>query len=56
LFKVIDNGNEAVRVEVGFGHTGRNTIQILSGLNVGDTVILSDMFPYNKFDRIQIKH
>lgn len=56
LFKVIDNGKEAVRVEVGFGHSGRNTIQVLSGLNVGDTVILSDMFPYDKFDRIQIKH
>lgn len=55
LFKVIDNGKQAVRVEVSLGHSGMNTIQILSGLNEGDKVILSDMFPYNKFDRIQIK-
>ncbi|HEV2306836.1 MAG TPA: M56 family metallopeptidase [Candidatus Acidoferrales bacterium] len=55
LFKVGDNGKEAVRVNVKFGRASVSTIQVLSGLNLGDTVILSDMAPYGKFDRIQIK-
>jgi HlyD family secretion protein len=55
LFKVIDNGKAAVRVNVHFGRISVSTIQVLSGLNVGDTVILSDMSPHDKFDRIQIK-
>src|SRR5579872_589109 len=58
VFKVIDNGKEAVQVRVKFGRASVSTIQVLSGLNLGDTVILSDMAPYllAKFDRIQIKH
>ena len=55
LFKIVDNGKAAVRVEVGFGRKGINSVQVVSGLNVGDRVILSDMFPYNKFMRIEIK-
>ena len=55
LFKVIDNGKAAARVEVHFGRVSVSTIQVLSGLDVGDTVILSDMSPYAKFDRVQIK-
>jgi len=32
-----------------------NTIEILSGLNVGDKVILSDMSAWDTFDRIRLK-
>lgn len=55
LFRVVDDGKGAVRVKVKFGRASVSTIEVLSGLNVGDTVILSDMAPYAKFDRIQIK-
>lgn len=55
LFKVVDDGKEAERVDVHFGRVSASTVQVLSGLNVGDTVILSDMAPYANFDRIQIK-
>ncbi len=55
LFRIIDNGKEAVRVHVDLGRSNINAVQILSGLSAGDTVILSDMFPYyNRFTRIQI--
>jgi hypothetical protein len=56
VFKIIDNGKEAQRFSVQFGRASVSTIQVLSGLKPGDTVILSDMSPYDKFDRIQIKH
>lgn len=55
LFKVINNGKEAERVEVKFGRASVNTIEILNGLQVGDTVILSDMSHYDKVDRVPLK-
>ncbi len=55
LFKEIDGGAEAVAVKVAIGKVSVSDVQILSGLNVGDTVILSDMSQYDNFDRIRIK-
>lgn len=55
LFKEIDGGTEAVAVKVSIGKTSVSDVQILSGLNVGDVVILSDMSAYDNFDRIRIK-
>ncbi len=55
LFKEIDGGTEAVAVKVSIGKVSVSDVQILSGLNVGDTVILSDMSAYDNFDRIRIK-
>jgi HlyD family secretion protein len=55
LFKVVENGGAAVRVQVKLGRSSVNTIEVLSGLNVGDTVILSDMSQYDQVDRVQIK-
>lgn len=55
LFKIIDDGSEAVRVNVKLGRASVNTIEILSGLNVGDKVILSDMSAWDAFDRIRLK-
>lgn len=54
LFKVIDGGKEAVRVPVKIGKVSVNTVQILSGLHVGDQVILSDMSAYDNYDRIRL--
>lgn len=55
IFKVVESSNTAQRVTVQFGRASATTIQVLSGLQPGDTVILSDMSPYEKFSRIQIK-
>lgn len=54
LFKEIDGGTEAVRTQVKLGETSVNEVQILSGLHVGDTVILSDMSRWASFDRIRL--
>lgn len=54
MFKISGNGKEAQRVSVRFDHASATTIQVLSGLEPGDTIILSDMSRYNGFSRIQI--
>ncbi|HTU33578.1 MAG TPA: M56 family metallopeptidase [Candidatus Acidoferrum sp.] len=54
MFKIIDNGTQAQRVNVRFDHASATTIQVLSGLEPGDTIILSDMSKYDQFSRIQI--
>jgi HlyD family secretion protein len=58
LFKVIgpwSDAKEAIRVNVELGKTSVSYVQILKGLDVGDTVILSDMSAYDAFDRIELK-
>jgi HlyD family secretion protein len=55
LFKIIDDGSDAVRVNVKLGRSSVNTIEILEGLKVGDKVILSDMSAWDAFDRIRLK-
>ena len=55
LFKLIDGGSTAIRVSVELGRTSVNTVEILSGLAVGDRVILSDMTQYAAVDRVRIK-
>src|SRR6266436_3760062 len=55
IFKIIDDGAEAVRVNVKLGRSSVNTIEILDGLKVGDKVILSDMSPWDNFDRVRLK-
>ena len=54
LFKVIDGGKEAVRVQVKLGKSSVNTIQVLGGLDVGNEVILSDMSRWDQFDRVRL--
>jgi HlyD family secretion protein len=55
IFKIIDDGAEAVRVNVKLGRSSVNTIEILDGLKVGDKVILSDMSAWDNFDRVRLK-
>jgi HlyD family secretion protein len=55
IFKIIDDGSEAVRVNVKLGRSSVNTIEILDGLKVGDKVILSDMSAWDNFDRVRLK-
>ncbi|MFZ0334252.1 MAG: HlyD family efflux transporter periplasmic adaptor subunit [Candidatus Acidiferrales bacterium] len=55
LFKEVDDGKEAVQVQVDIGKVSVSTVEIIKGLNIGDVVILSDMSQYDNFDRIRIK-
>lgn len=55
LFKLVDEGSEAVRVSVRLGKTSVNTVEILQGLKVGDKVILSDTSSVDTFDRIRLR-
>ncbi|HEY1911238.1 MAG TPA: HlyD family efflux transporter periplasmic adaptor subunit [Vicinamibacterales bacterium] len=55
LFKITEDGVTAERVQVKLGKSSVNTIEILSGLKVGDQVILSDMSAYDAYDRIRLK-
>jgi HlyD family secretion protein len=55
LFKLIDGGSEAVRVPVGIGSESVNTVEIRQGLNVGDSVILSDMSAWDSYDRVELR-
>lgn len=55
LFKQIDGGREAERVQVKLGEASVNEVQILKGLNIGDKVILSDMSRWDGFDRVRLQ-
>ena len=55
LFKINTDGVNAERVQVKLGRSSVNTIEVLSGLKVGDQVILSDMSAYDAYDRIRLK-
>ena len=55
LFKLVDDGSEAVRTSVKLGKSSVNTVEILEGLKTGDKVILSDMSTWDAFDRIRLR-
>ncbi len=55
LFKLDASGQYATRVPVKVGRASVNSIQILEGLNQGDTVILSDMSRWDNTDRIRLE-
>jgi multidrug efflux pump subunit AcrA (membrane-fusion protein) len=55
LFKVVENGNAAVRVTVRLGRSSVNTIEIVEGLVEGDEVILSDMSAWENHDRVRLR-
>ncbi|MGH9404581.1 MAG: efflux RND transporter periplasmic adaptor subunit [Terriglobia bacterium] len=55
LFKETDGGKQAVRVQVKLGEASVNEVQILQGLSVGDTVILSDMSRWDAYDRVRLQ-
>jgi HlyD family secretion protein len=55
LFKISADGTSAERIQVKLGRSSVNTVEVLSGLKVGDQVILSDMSAYDAYDRIRLK-
>lgn len=54
LFKVDPDGKGATHVNVKFGRASVNAIEIISGLKVGDRVILSDMSQWDSQPRIRL--
>jgi HlyD family secretion protein len=55
LFKLSPDSKTAVRVPVKVGRASVNSIQVLEGLQDGDTVILSDMSTKDNVDRIRLE-
>jgi HlyD family secretion protein len=54
LFKIQPDGS-ATRVQVKLGRISVNAVEILSGVNVGDQVVLSDMSTWDAFDRVRLQ-
>jgi HlyD family secretion protein len=54
IFKLAADSNDAVRTQVQLGRSSVNTIEIVSGLQPGDKVILSDMSQWDANDRIRL--
>lgn len=55
LFKVVEDEREAVRVSVRLGRSSVNRIEVVEGLQEGDTIILTDMSRWDDVDRVRIR-
>ena len=55
LFKIINDGSEAVRTTVRFGASSVDKIVVVDGLTVGERIILSDMSRYDASDKVRIR-
>ncbi len=55
IFKLTPDGGEATRVNVKLGRVSVNAVEVVSGLQVGDKVILSDMSQWDSVDRVRLK-
>ena len=55
MFKITEDGHYATRVQVQVGRSSVNTIEVMRGLNVRDSVILSDMSQWDNVERVRIK-
>ena len=54
IFKLVSGTSEAVRTPVKLGRSSVNTIEIISGLEPGDQVILSDTSSMDAHERIRL--
>jgi HlyD family secretion protein len=55
LFRLGADGRTAERVRVKLGRISVNAVEVISGLSVGDQVVLSDMSAWDEFDRVRIQ-
>jgi HlyD family secretion protein len=55
LFRLRRDSNNAERVQVKLGKSSVNSVQVVSGLEEGDTVVLSDMSQWDSVDRVRLK-
>lgn len=54
LFKLLEDGETAVRTQVRLGRSSVNTIEVIQGLTEGDQVILSDTSAWDAYTRIRL--
>jgi multidrug resistance efflux pump len=55
MFRLEPGGKFATRVTARLGQSSASTVQVLSGLNPGDVVILSDLSQYDGSERIKLQ-
>lgn len=55
LFRVVNDGSDAVRTTVRLGRSSVNRIEVVEGLEEGDVIVLSDMSRYDDADRVRIR-
>jgi HlyD family secretion protein len=55
LFRLIAGTSDATRVQVALGRGSVNSIQVRSGLQEGDRVVLSDMSTWDSYDRVRLR-
>jgi HlyD family secretion protein len=55
LFKITSEAGDASRVQVSLGKSSVNAIEVKSGLNAGDQVVLSDMSAWDAFERVRLR-
>lgn len=54
LFRLLEDGETAERVDVRLGKSSVNTIEIVAGLDEGDQVILSDTSAWDDYGKIRL--
>ena len=55
IFLLTPDGTEAVRTQVKLGRTSVSDVEVISGLNEGDRVILSDTSALDAYPRIRVR-
>jgi HlyD family secretion protein len=55
IFRLEADGIHAQRVPVKFGRSSVSSIEVVSGLNAGDRIILSDMSQWDSAERVRLK-
>ncbi len=55
IFKLVEDGNYAERVNVQLGRSSVNEIEVTEGLQPGDIVILSDMSQWDGYERVRLR-
>ncbi|MEO6446730.1 MAG: HlyD family efflux transporter periplasmic adaptor subunit [Gemmatimonadaceae bacterium] len=55
LFRIEPDGKSAVRVSAKLGRASVSTIEVLQGLQTGDSVIISDMSRFDNVNRVRIE-
>jgi HlyD family secretion protein len=55
IFRISEDGSEATRVSVRLGRASVNSIEVVQGLAVGDSIIISDMSQWDNVSRVRLK-
>ncbi len=56
IFKLVKDGQEAIRTQVQLGRSSVSTVEIVKGLEHGESVVLSDMSRWDGVDRIRLSY